>query len=217
VDVVSFIFSLLVFFFALAVFANKFRRTRLISFALKPNCLLTRWPVVFVTGPRSLFYFSHYWNLYPVYLAEHGYEVFTVHMPWNETEARRAHFRKFLEVHAGKRYHFVVDTVTFQELRDLLWGHPVAHTVTELKNTGAESSVHNSQVHSVEMLDGGKPGWLLGLSFKIHKALMGRSELANLNTLAALPATAIDNSRLLLNRMQEIAELDFQEDAPLGR
>ncbi|WP_374028861.1 hypothetical protein [Bdellovibrio bacteriovorus] len=121
-DIIVFILSVAVFLLGLALFSNRVRARQEIPFDLKPNCLLTRWPLLFVTGPRSIFYFSSYWNLYTSFLAEHGYEVFTLHLPWKDSEERRervAHFLDQQEKHQ-RRFHLFVDTPTLTELKDLL-------------------------------------------------------------------------------------------------
>lgn len=86
---------------------------------LTPNCLLTRSPVVFVTGLRSPFYFRHYWNSLPLFLAEHGYDVEVLRLPWVDKEQRRAWARKLLN---GKTCHLVMDSRTAEELADLFEG-----------------------------------------------------------------------------------------------
>jgi hypothetical protein len=54
---------------------KKTRRRRLDGLELRPNCLLTRYPIAFVSGRKSVFRFFDHWNEIPSYLREHGYEV----------------------------------------------------------------------------------------------------------------------------------------------
>jgi hypothetical protein len=249
VDVFLFILSLLVLFIALAIFANKLRRTHTLHFDLKPNCLLTRWPVVFVTGPRSLFYFSNYWNLYPVFLAEHGYEVFKVHLPWHNLAARHARFKAVLARSQNKKFHFIMDAGTAIEMRDILADHPCAKSVTvivdgsdssrisDLPGIMSKSLTVDSRFRVLQMLGGNTPdsdfaigedhspisgpskaddvgaGFFVQLAYSVHRILNKSKRIPSLNTLGAVSDTAFDNSRLLLNRMQELAEEDYQEDA----
>lgn len=192
------------------------RRPDRIHFDLKPNCLLTRWPVVFVTGPRSLFYFRRYWNLYPIYLAEHGYEVFTVHLPWRSSPARRRYMQAFLEKHKNKKYHFVMDSVTANEMQDLLVGKSTATSVTELLNAGTNTKLHGFQFQPLEMTEREHtPGILLKFSFWLHQKIIKNPQSPSLHTLGALEDSSFNNSRLLLSRMQKLAEEDYQEDATL--
>ena len=76
------VFFLIVLFSARGyVSASRTRRFR--ELELKPNCLLTRYPLVFITKQKSLFdglsiwrgLFRDDWNDIPKYLREHGYEV----------------------------------------------------------------------------------------------------------------------------------------------
>jgi hypothetical protein len=50
----------------------------LAALELRPNCLLTRYPILFLSGKRSLFRFFEHWNDIPVFLREHGYDVFVI-------------------------------------------------------------------------------------------------------------------------------------------
>ncbi len=57
------------------ILLNGLRARRQSSYELIPNCLLTRFPIVFVRGRQSPFYFLRYWNTVPQYLRNHGYEI----------------------------------------------------------------------------------------------------------------------------------------------
>jgi hypothetical protein len=52
------------------------RARRFQGLELRPNCLLTRYPIVLLTQPKSLFRIFDQWNDVPKFLREHGYEVF---------------------------------------------------------------------------------------------------------------------------------------------
>jgi hypothetical protein len=54
------------------------RSRRLSGLELRPNCLLTRYPIAFISGPRTLFRLFDHWNDVPAYLREHGYEVMVI-------------------------------------------------------------------------------------------------------------------------------------------
>lgn len=101
----------------IAVGSNGLRR-RLIRppVRLKPNCLLTKHPVEFWTGVRTPFYFMHFWNGLPVFLAAHGYDVRLVRFPWRDSMARRITAERCLL--QGRR-HVVVDKATADEFADL--------------------------------------------------------------------------------------------------
>lgn len=76
---------------------------------LRPNCLLTRYPIVFVSGRRSLFYFIHYWNRVPRFLTEHGYQVTEISLPWRNSSRRLETLLARLNEHSGP-LHLIADS-----------------------------------------------------------------------------------------------------------
>jgi hypothetical protein len=94
---------------AAAIAVNWLRPSQLSTeIDLIPNCLLTRYPLLFVTGERSVFYFRNYWNTLPQLLREHGYEVEVLELPWRANH--RAHLLQlYLRRHPQQRFHLVGD------------------------------------------------------------------------------------------------------------
>lgn len=107
--------------FVLALFSNLLRTKVQEPPELVPNCLMTKSPVEFWTGPRSLFYFMAYWNDLPLFLQAHGYEVRQRRLPWRDPVARRAWAAAQLHRGVG---HLVIDQVTSTEFSDLLKEKP---------------------------------------------------------------------------------------------
>lgn len=95
------------------------RSKRLENLELRPNCLLTRSPIVFVTGRRSLLYFLNYWNEIPGFLREHGYEVRVCALPWRGSVNRYQTLAKFLES-AARPVHLIADSTSREEVEKLL-------------------------------------------------------------------------------------------------
>jgi hypothetical protein len=138
----SFIFALLL----LAVASNFWRWRPQVDFNLMPNCLMTRSPLVFISGLRSPFYFQHYWNRIPMYLREHGYEILEYDLPWRDTNARREQLLIFLELAQNQNlsFHFIFDASSAPEaqwLRELK--HPAVKSVTVVlpETMGLKTSV----------------------------------------------------------------------------
>nr|BFD62631.1 hypothetical protein BdHM001_13120 [Bdellovibrio sp. HM001] len=218
-DILLLAMTTTVFLLGLALMSNRARRRQNVAFELKPNCLLTRWPLLFVTGPRSIFYFSTYWNLYTVFLAEHGYEVFTLHLPWNKADLRKERFEHFLKQQEdlGRRFHLVVDTPTWQEFQDLLRHRRSSSvlSITEITDAG-QNSPQALQAFPIPTADLEMPAYnkgslFLNLSYHLHKQLVRRAGLNSLNSLGAFPESALKNSMLLLERAQTLAEMDLRE------
>lgn len=212
---------LLVFLLGLALFSNQARARQEVPFELKPNCLLTRYPLLFVTGPRSLFYFKSYWNLYPIFLAEHGYEVFTLHLPWSSKNERVQRLKQFIsqqeELH--RHFHLVIDSPTFTDFQELLRASPSSclRSITELcgdtfskENTSLSSPlpIPSTEIHCQE---GDHPSFFLRLTYRFHKLLV-RKELPSLSVLGAVKTTALTNATTLLERAQTLAEMDLRQE-----
>ncbi len=116
---------MLFFSLALAVFVslglisiNYLRLKRRVTPQLIPNCLLTRYPVYFITGRRSLFYFMNYWNDIPFYLKEHGYDVRVQHMSWRDNKKRTIELTDFIFKLSGP-IHLIADSSLEDEMRSL--------------------------------------------------------------------------------------------------
>lgn len=181
--------------------SNRLRERCEYKFTLKPNCLLTRHPVVFLTGRRSIFYFRRYWNSYPAFLAEHGYEVFTLALPWKGPERLRQ-MKAFLEDQekAGNTFHFVMDQTTSKEFSGLFdqASACLSQTIPALLPTSSSEFTKNRWSPISQ--------WIFKSSFTLHRYFAhtsGRLTAADLG--AAFPRGASS----LLARMQELGEEDF--------
>jgi len=103
------------------VFANYYRARNRTVVPLRANCLLTRFPFLFVAGKKSIFYFMQYWNSLPDCLAQHGYEVYHLDLPWRGRERRRQELSHFLHEaeKEGKTFHLVIDESSLPEMEGL--------------------------------------------------------------------------------------------------
>ncbi len=205
---------------ALAVFSNRARARKEIPFDLHPNCLLTRWPLLFVTGPRSFFYFDTYWNGYTSFLAEHGYEVFKLQLPWNKSEFRKKHFTDFInqQEKLGRKFHLFVDSPTFAELEPILRAQNslAIISLTEITETDRQFKPASLKAMpcpfaTVEMLPSRKAPLLTKLTYWLHVSSLTQFKLPSLSTLGACEETALQNGRLLLERSNTLAETDLRD------
>ncbi|MGE5086735.1 MAG: hypothetical protein ACM3MG_10575 [Bacillota bacterium] len=218
-DILHLTLSLFVLLLALAVFTNKARAAKHFKSTLHPNCLLTRWPLLFVTGPRSFFYFSSYWNIYTSYLAEHGYEVFNLRLPWSNPRLRQERFAEFLKSQdqAQRKFHLVVDQYTFNEFADYLREHK-PHCVMSVTKVVEKHSPNDSSlkafpvpVATLEAVPGHKSSFFVRFAYSVHQTLLAGKELPSLNVLGACKDSALQNARLLLDRSQILAEMDLRQ------
>lgn len=97
------------------------RRKRALRFRgleLKPNCLLTRYPMAFISGPRTLFRLFDHWNDIPLYLREHGYEVFVIE-PSGRLQAERAESVRAAVSQLSSHCHLIADGSLESELKQI--------------------------------------------------------------------------------------------------
>ena len=94
---------------------RKERRRRLDGLELRPNCLLTRHPIVFLAGRRSLFRPFEHWNEIPAYLREHGYDVWVLEPA---SHSRVEALIEALDSLSGK-CHLIADSSSHRELEEL--------------------------------------------------------------------------------------------------
>lgn len=185
----------------IAVGSNGLRRRHLRAPAtLEPNCLLTKEPVEFWTGPRSPFYFRHYWNGLPLFLHAHGYDVRPVSFPWRNPERRRGLAEARLLGARGRR-HVVVDEACADEFADLFELLPPASVTILRRREAAESRADR-------------------FAFDLHRwtlRLTGwKGPLAEAGALGLGPRGGEDVKRDLLNGLRRRAERDWADpDFPL--
>jgi len=219
VDVLHLALSFFILLLALAVFTNKARAAKHFDSTLHPNCLLTRWPLLFVTGPRSFFYFSSYWNIYTSYLAEHGYEVFNLRLPWSNPRLRYERFAEFLKSQdqAQRKFHLVVDQYTFDEFEHYLREHKPHCVISVTKMTDIHSQADATlkafpvPVATVETIAGRKSSFFVRFAYSVHQVLLAGKALPSLNVLGACEDSSLQNARLLLDRAQILAEMDLRK------
>lgn len=220
-DFIVILLSLFVLTFALAIFSNRARARKEIHFELQPNCLLTRWPIVFITGPRSFFYFDKYWNQYTSFLAEHGYEVFNVRLPWNKTSLRQTRFKEFLkqQEQARQKFHIFLDSPTLAEMDEVLRNHngTCVTSATEISDEGKALPSSSLKpfpfpLGHVELNATGKAPFFTKLAYTLHLASLTRYRLPSVSSLGAAPDTFLSNARLLLERAHDLAETDLRSE-----
>ena len=102
------------------------------NLVLRPNCLLTKSPLVFIPGPRSLFFYQKPFGLLPEFLFEHGYISVVLSLPFRALNLRRHALKIWLMQNADKKFHFITDSATLADFSDLL-DSPQTQSITVLQ------------------------------------------------------------------------------------
>lgn len=119
---------------------RKWRRQRLTELELKPNCLLTRHPIVFLSGRKSIFRFGEYWNQIPCYLKEHGYEVLTIEPSAHKRLDFALRSLTLALEDIGEKCHLIADSSAEHMLERIAEKrHPFVATLTIIKNPDRRS------------------------------------------------------------------------------
>ena len=214
--------SFIVATLGLALFTNALRRQKHFKGTLNSNCLLTRYPLLFISGPRSLFYFSSYWNTYTSLLAEHGYEVFNLQLPWRDRGERLKRLKEFLLIQEreGQRFHLVLDAYTLNEFQELL-KHLKSSAILSV-NSICENQITESHHRETSKLSplpyptkeiqfsvANPSSYFIRLSYYIHELTIGKNKILKPSSLGIDSPVLLQNYQALLRSSQELAEADF--------
>lgn len=169
--------------------------------ALRPNCLLTRRPLYFLTGPRSLFYYRNPWKDLHNFLYQHGYKVSVIKLPFQSHSDRKIYLKSFIS--QMDQAHFFCDAITYQELKPLL-DQTERSTITVF----SEINLHYLPDTHHQILMNHK---VKSLSYVLHQIYL---KLKKISTPSAaevglkIPAKTYDK---ILDHCVKLAEIDFYE------
>lgn len=122
---------------------HRYRTQLLQQLELIPNCLLTRHPIAFLAGEKSIFRIYDYWNSVPEFLREHGYEVYVIEPPRGG----------WTEIHSALnlipcRSHLIGDSSHADLLNQVAHsGHEKVRSITQVYNPKRKSSTLNAKMN----------------------------------------------------------------------
>ncbi len=202
---------------------NWWRSRQELTFELRANCLLTRHPLLFLTGRRSLLYFANYWNWIPKYLRAHGYEVRTLALPWRSAKARMDYLKLFLKTADQRRVRFhVIADATCPEL-DWLAENP-HHSVVTISRLGKAHRETREGLHFRDLYPKRcaiydidffgmrtRPSKLWRLSMLVHDSLVGHEIASDVVALGLVEHQDLPNVQAtVLNHAISLAERDLK-------
>lgn len=92
---------------------------KLDNLVLRPNCLMTKHPLVFLTGIRSLFFYEKLGADLQDFIAAHGYVVKSPVLPFRSPALRQKAMRAWLTEQNEQHFHFVLSEATQKEFVDI--------------------------------------------------------------------------------------------------
>ena len=110
------------------------------NLVLRPNCLMTKHPLVFLTGIRSLFYYEKLGADLQDFIAAHGYVVKSPVLPFRSPELRQKALRAWLADQSSRHFHFVFSSSTQNEFAEIFRSYPnCTFTLSSGNSTSKES------------------------------------------------------------------------------
>lgn len=112
------------------------------NLVLRPNCLLTRSPLVFLSGPRSLFATQPMGETLQQFMIAHGYPVSRVWLPFRSHSQRKKALTQWLQKHHTKSFHFFLAEETWQELQVTLSQQLHPYSTVTIINPNPNTAEH---------------------------------------------------------------------------
>ncbi len=125
------------------------------NLALRPNCLLTRYPLVFISGPRSLFCTKTTAYTVKLNLEAHGYPTKPLILAFRDKQNRLKALTAWLESAKSEDFHFMMADESFKEfesiLRPWLYQHQASTVTLITTNKNLNSFKTSSQIYFFEV------------------------------------------------------------------
>ncbi len=150
---------------------------------------MTRYPLVFLNGPRSLFFYEKLGTTLQDYIAGHGYVVLYPSLAFRAKNLRRLQLQNFLKQQNSPKFHFILGPQTQLEFAEVLKDYP------ESTFTNPESLMNSSE----------KPA-SVPLSYKLHSLFCGLFNVQAESYPATFPVKNVVIYERFLDRCIELAE-----------
>jgi hypothetical protein len=169
------------------------------NLVLRPNCLLTKYPLVFINGPRSLFYYENLGGNLQDFLEAHGYKVQCPILPFRAQEQRKLVLANWFKQNPSSHYHLVLAKQTRAEFESL-FSQMQGLSFTYSDDFATEA--HDQQ--NLKTLITQAP-----LKYRLHQLFCKLSMTPALDYSAVFPVKTKPVYDRFLDRCVELAENDF--------
>jgi hypothetical protein len=162
------------------------------NLVLRPNCLLTKYPLVFITGPATVLHQKILGSDLQDFLKAHGYQVLCPPLSVASTPLRNKILKQWLEQQSYKGYHFILADSVLDELNPIL--KPLTHsTFTLIEKTMNVRLNHFNPVKTPFL-------------YRLHNALCFIHGSAHVSFNETLPNQSINFCNAFLDLCIELAE-----------
>lgn len=158
------------------------------NLVLRPNCLLTKYPLVFINGPRSLFYYEKLGENLQDFLEAHGYKVQCPALAFRSTSLRKLTLQNWFKQNPSTHYHLVLAKQTHEEFKDVF--SQMSGLSFTYSDTYAESAA-------------------IPLKYRLHQLFCKLNMRKALEYSAVFPVKTKPVYDRFLDRCVELAENDF--------
>lgn len=176
-----------------------------LGFVLKPNCLLTRRPLLFLTPPRSLFYYKSPWGLIMHILSEHGYKVDIWQLPFQNIQNQKMQILRCKSELSKK--HLFMDGITYKNLKSEL-SEIKKSTMTVISKDTPKDTIFESQTYLFRPLDSA-----FSINYWLHQKWHGLFRYETPSYAETLSQCTEKSWHQLLNHCVNLAEIDFETDS----
>ena len=171
-----------------------------LGFALKPNCLLTRRPLVFLSPVRSLFFYKNPWGRIIHILFEHGYKIDLFQLPFQNIQQQKIRLNKNAAELSKK--HLFMDSVTYENLKDE-FSEIQMSTITVIST----DPISNSNYFVFKPQDS-----KFSVTYWLHQKWCALQGLKTPNYNEMLSRCSESTWYQLLDHCVHLAEIDYQDD-----
>lgn len=150
---------------------------------------MTKYPLVFLNGPRSLFFYEKLGGSLQDYIQAHGYQVLYPSLSFRNKKLRILQLNEFLKKQNSEQFHFVAGPKTQLEFKEVLAQYPL-------------STITNPEDFTISI----DPNINISLSYKLHMFFCHLNQTEAENYLATFPIKNVVLYERFLDRCIDLAE-----------
>ena len=169
------------------------------NLVLRPNCLLTKYPLVFISGPRSLFFYEKLGSNLQEFLEAHGYKVQCPTLSFRSALNRKLELTNWFKSNPSPHYHLILAKKTKLEFEEI-FKHLPSLSFTFSDDYSVETPTEQSFSNSISQAP---------LQYRLHQLFCKLNGTKALDYSAVFPVKTKLVYDRFLDRCVELAENDL--------